>query len=321
MDTASHIMLGVTLGGLATIDPSVNGDHVAAAVMLGTILASNAPDFDTVFRLKGMNSYIRHHRGITHSLPALLIWPMMITLLLVPIFDIHTHWVSLLLWSFLGVGLHVFLDMLNTYGVQSLRPLNKRWVHLDILAIFEPFLFAIHGAGLLLWFGFGYTPGPIFLWIYTITFAYIVIRFIQHRLLLKKVQQYIGVDGIYHVIPTLHWLKWSFVMETDECFYTGTIRSGLVNVQDTYAKDEKNEIIQATMGMDGVRAFLSFAQRIHVCSTVQSNGDGYEVHWSDVRFWYKSNLAFGVDIQFDRNMNVIGQRLGWRKKKWDPPYM
>lgn len=102
MDTASHILFGVTLGGLATIDPSVNETGVAAAVMLGTIVASNAPDFDTVLRLKGMNWYIRHHRGITHSLPGLLIWPVIITALLVPLFGIHNHWATMLLWSFLG---------------------------------------------------------------------------------------------------------------------------------------------------------------------------------------------------------------------------
>jgi len=81
MDTASHILLGVTLGGLATIDPSVSDTGAAAAVMMGTILASNAPDLDTVLRLRGMNSYIRHHRGITHSLPGLLIWPVLVTAL------------------------------------------------------------------------------------------------------------------------------------------------------------------------------------------------------------------------------------------------
>ena len=80
MDTASHILLGVTLGGLATIDPSVSDTGAAAAVMMGTILASNAPDLDTVLRLRGMNS-IRHHRGITHSLPGLLIWPVLVTAL------------------------------------------------------------------------------------------------------------------------------------------------------------------------------------------------------------------------------------------------
>ncbi len=321
MDTASHILLGVTLGGLATIDPSLNESDVAAAVMIGTILASNAPDFDAILRLKGMNSYNRHHRGITHSLPGLIIWPVIITILLVPMFSIHNHWPTMLLWSFLGVSLHVFLDMLNSYGVQCLRPLKKRWVHLDILAIFEPFLFVIHGAGQLLWFGFGYASGPMFLWVYIITFIYIGIRFIQHQALVKKVSQHIGAKGICHVIPTLHWLKWSFVMETDECFYTGTIRSGRVKVEDIYSKEESNEIIRATMGMDGVRAFLSFAQRVHVCSTVRGNGEGYEVHWSDVRFWHNSHLAFGVDIQFDRHMNVVEQTLGWRKKKWDPPYM
>lgn len=75
MDTGSHLLLGVTLGGLAHLSPGVASDPVLAqAVMAATVIGSNAPDFDTVVRVKGQTTYIRYHRGVTHSIPALFLW-------------------------------------------------------------------------------------------------------------------------------------------------------------------------------------------------------------------------------------------------------
>ncbi|WP_231506424.1 hypothetical protein [Paenibacillus sp. UNC451MF] len=43
--------------------------------------------------------------------------------------------------------------------------------------------------------------------------------------------------------------------------------------------------------------------------------------WRDVRFWYNHRLPFGVDVQLDRNLNVVDHSLGWWKKAWDPPFV
>lgn len=108
-------------------------------MLTGTLIGSHAPDFDTVLRVKGFAAYIQYHRGITHSIPALFIWPALIALPLGFGFGVLQHWFVLYLWIFLSVVLHVLLDTLNSYGVQSTRPFSAQWVHLDILAIFfEP---------------------------------------------------------------------------------------------------------------------------------------------------------------------------------------
>ena len=79
MDTGTHIAMGIALGGLAAIDPVVaQNPAFHQMVMIGTIVGSNAPDFDTVLKLKNNASYLRHHRGITHSIPAVLLWPSLI---------------------------------------------------------------------------------------------------------------------------------------------------------------------------------------------------------------------------------------------------
>lgn len=320
MDTATHLMFGATLAGLSYVDPSVTQDvNLAHAVLLGTLIGSHAPDLDSVLRVKGFTSYIKYHRGITHSVPALFVWPAIISLMLGSGFGLLDHLPVLFLWTFFAVAFHVFLDTLNSYGVQSARPFSKRWVHWDILAIFEPFLFLLHGAGLIMWLFLGFDPAKLFLWIYIVTFGYIFLRSWQHRVLLQMVSKKLSGIKVCHVFPSFSWFHWKLVVELEDRFYTGKIVYRHIIIEEVYPKEERNAIIQATMGVDGVRAFLGFAQRIHV--TCKELKDGYEVSWSDVRFFQDRKLPFGVDVQLDREMKVVSQKIGWRKKAWDPPFV
>lgn len=320
MDTASHLLFGATLAGLAYLDPAVaHHPEVSLTVLAGTLIGSHAPDFDVVFRFKGFVSYIRHHRGITHSLPALFIWPAIISLALAWGAEMWEYVFSLYGWTFLAVCWHVFLDTLNAYGVQSLRPFHKRWVHLDILSIFDPILFIGHLAGLVLWIGFKWEPVSLFVSIYAATLLYILAKGIYHYYLVQRVKRMFPQPGVCHVLPTLHWFHWLFVFEAEEQFYTGRVVGNYVSIEDQYAKTEQHPIIQATMNLDGVRAFLQFAQRIHV--TYREIQGGYEVHWSEMRFWYNKKLPFGVDIQLDGQLNVVQYRIGWRKKAWEAPFV
>ncbi|MCK9909406.1 metal-dependent hydrolase, partial [Microbacteriaceae bacterium K1510] len=116
MDTGSHLLFGVSLAGLAYMDPAVAGNSALAyAVAVGTIVGSNAPDFDLVVRLKGMASYLRHHRGITHSLPALPLWPALLALPLAFGFGVTEYLLHLYGWMLVAVLFHVLLDALNSY--------------------------------------------------------------------------------------------------------------------------------------------------------------------------------------------------------------
>ncbi|WCK54878.1 metal-dependent hydrolase [Aneurinibacillus sp. Ricciae_BoGa-3] len=320
MDTGSHLLCGVTLAGLAHLDPFVaNHPGFATVLMIGTIMGSHAPDFDMAARIKGFAAYIRYHRGVTHSFPALFAWPLLIAVVLAKGFGVEEQWMTLYLWTFAAVVIHVGLDMLNSYGVQCFRPFSRKWIHLDILAIFEPVLFLLHAGGLIFWLSLHYSPAPIFVGVYAASFSYIGLRAWHHALVLQKVAACLAITGIIQVLPTFSWFHWRFVLETEACFYTGQVVHGRVTLEDVYSKQKRNAVIQATLGTDGVRAFLGFAQRIHVtCRELQ---DGYEVRWSDVRFWYKRKLPFGVDVKLDRNMRVIKHTLGWRKKVWDPPFV
>ena len=122
MDTGSHLLFGVTLAGLAHATTLAGNDPaVSQALMIATVVGSHAPDFDTVARLRGFSAYIRFHRGVTHSIPALFLWPLVISLPLAWSFDVMDQLGMLYFWTWIAVVFHVFLDMLNAYG-EAIEP-------------------------------------------------------------------------------------------------------------------------------------------------------------------------------------------------------
>ena len=55
---------------------------------------------------------------------------------------------QLLLLSYIGVLLHVFMDFINSYGVRLLMPFSDRWFYGDALYIVDPWLYLLLGARL-----------------------------------------------------------------------------------------------------------------------------------------------------------------------------
>ncbi|WP_199614605.1 metal-dependent hydrolase [Paenibacillus alkalitolerans] len=322
MDTVSHLLFGATLAGVATLDPAAaSHPELFAAILAGTMIGSHAPDLDTVMRLKGMNAYLRTHRGVSHSLPALAIWPAIIAVPLafafgVPQFAWHVYG-----WTMAAVVFHVILDLLNGYGVQCLRPFSRRWLHLDILTIFEPALFVLHAAALLLWATRSAEPQLLFPAVYGATFIYIGMRAWRRNRWMRIIRKIYGSPGTCYIIPSLNWWHWAFIMECPNRYAAGMIKHGHIEETEQFEKGAEREhpLIEATRSTDGVRTFLYFAQRVHVKVTEAS--DGYLVQWSDVRFWYDRRLPFGVDVKLDRGLNVVSERLGWKKKAWEGPYV
>src|SRR5699024_6451492 len=128
MDTGTHIAMGVAIGGIATIDPVIQQDPIFfSAVIAGTIIGSHAPDFDTILKLKNNAVYLKHHRGITHSIPLVIFWGLLISSIIyfiVPGLPFLNIW----FWTTLAVVLHVFVDLFNAYGTQAFRPFSKKWI-------------------------------------------------------------------------------------------------------------------------------------------------------------------------------------------------
>jgi inner membrane protein len=312
LDTGTHIAMGFGLAGLAYMDPAVAAQpELASAVLLGTLIGSQAPDIDTVLKLKGNATYIRNHRGRSHSIPALLIWTGLISGG-VYLFHPGISFLHLLLWTLLAVVVHVSIDLFNSYGTQAGRPFTKRWIALNVINIFDPFIMGIHILGFLFWEA-GLHPGHIFSVVYAVMLTYIVQRVVAYRRLLTYVKANLGEEGHYILQPTIRWTRWGIVADTAAAYYVGELRNKEIIWHDTFYKKDENTIIEKAKADENVQAFLSFTRHPHVYTAKREFG--YEVRWIDLRYRTKTHYAFVAIVHLDEQLNILTSYTGWEYRE------
>ncbi|WP_299093170.1 metal-dependent hydrolase [uncultured Metabacillus sp.] len=309
MDTSTHITIGFGLAGLAYLDPAIASDPMLAqAILLGTVIGSNAPDFDYAIRLvKGNGMYTEHHRGASHSLPAIIIWTFAISALIF-IFYNQISYISLLFWTFLAVCLHVGLDILNVYGTQAGRPFTKKWLSLNFIPLFDPIIMLGHLIGFTFWLA-GLSPGITFLYVYIVLISYIIIRYIisvNKRNLLHAVQK----TGSFTIIPTISLHKWDFVYETKSAYDAGSITGKDIHWIHHFEKHgQEDKIIKASLADKNVQHFLANSKHAHTMYFTTSSS--VEVRWIDLRFRHKEHYPYMAIVKLDPALNILASYTGW----------
>lgn len=310
MDTGTHVVMGLALGGLATLDPVVAGSAATAtSVMIGTVVGSQAPDIDTVLKLRNNAVYIRNHRGITHSIPAVLLWPVGITAI-VYLFFPEANLLHLWLWTFLAVFLHVFVDIFNAYGTQALRPFSAKWVALGVINTFDPYIFGLHVVGLVIW-ALGVDPGYTFLGVYGVLVAYYIVRFITQRRVLREVRAIIPDATDIIISPTMKFHQWRIAVMNKHQFFVGRAHDNHVTILDQFnrVKVPESPVIEAAKKDDNLAAFLSFSPVYRW--EVDEYDDYYEVKFIDLRYRSKDHYPFVAVVQLDRDLNIKSSYTGW----------
>jgi len=313
MDTGTHLVMGFTLAGLAHIDPAVAASpSLAIAVAFGTVIASQAPDIDGVLRLKNNAVYIRNHRGITHSLPFLLLWTVLITAVITLVFrDVSV--LHLGLWTGIAVCVHVFSDMFNTYGTQAFRPFTERWISWNIIHIFDPFIFGTHLTALLLWVLGMVQPAPLFAILYSVTILYYIWRTIVHFVKTVEVSQLDSshLEGDkYYVLPTVYLRQWHLVkLRPDGSYDIGTLNRHLLQWNQQSLTSSQHEAVEHSKDHANVKAFLYFTS--FAVADVEIIMNGYIVRWVDVRYLHRTQYPFVAVVVMDKQFTPISSYIGW----------
>ncbi|MEK4404968.1 MULTISPECIES: metal-dependent hydrolase [unclassified Sporosarcina] len=310
MDTGTHIVMGVALGGLALADPVVLADSATlGAVVASVIVGSLIPDIDTVLKLRNNAVYIRHHRGITHSIPAVLLWPLLITILMSLIVP-EANFLHVWAWTFLAVFLHVFVDIFNSYGTQALRPFSNKWVAIGVINTFDPIIFILHAIALIIW-AMGVNPVYTILTTYVIIFFYYLLRFAV-KSAVKKAVFYTVPDATEIIIaPTMRFFQWRIAASSKECHYVGRAYGRSVNIYDRFKREPmpKSPEIDVAMGDKNIKAFTSFSP-IYRWSITYID-DICEVRLIDLRYRSKGYYPFVAVAHIDKELNVINSYTGW----------
>lgn len=175
VDPLTHTLVGANL---AASRLGRTTRYAAAALVIG----ANLPDVDVAAYVAGSDSALAFRRGWTHGVPALLVWPFVLTVLLLawgrlrrtPA-DARARPARLLGLSALGLATHPALDWLNNYGVRWWMPFDGHWSYGDSVFIMDPWLWILlagpwllsrrSGSGLLLaWAVFFALIGWVVVW-------------------------------------------------------------------------------------------------------------------------------------------------------------
>lgn len=151
MDNLCHTLVGAALAEAGLKRRSRYG---SATLMI----ASNLPDIDVLVFATSTPS-VAFRRGWTHGILADLVLPILLTLAILLLArqlpkggrdasgDPPIRPGQLLLLSYIGVILHILMDVLNNYGVRLLMPFSQHWFYGDALFIIDPWLWIVLGAG------------------------------------------------------------------------------------------------------------------------------------------------------------------------------
>ena len=146
MDNLTHSLLGAALARTP-----LGKLHARSTLLL--VVAANLPDIDIVSLLGGRETYLVHHRGITHSILGVAA-QIVLMAGVVRAWEAWraqrggpspSPWRSLLLLCGAGLASHPLLDFLNTYGWRPWLPFDSTWYYGDLVFIVDPWLWLIFG--------------------------------------------------------------------------------------------------------------------------------------------------------------------------------
>ncbi|MBU4345153.1 MAG: metal-dependent hydrolase [Desulfobacteraceae bacterium] len=132
MDPITHITTGVL--GAQVVCKHFNRRFI----ILFCIIAAWLPDIDNLVTFLGPELYLIHHRGATHSFAGGLI----LSMLLVAAFKLFIKPFPIikgLIISFSIILIHIYLDLVTSYGTQIFYPFNNTRYSLDAVYIVDLF--------------------------------------------------------------------------------------------------------------------------------------------------------------------------------------
>ena len=168
MEPVTHILTGACLSRTGL-------NRRAAYATLAMAVAAELPDIDTLWSIRGPVASFQHHRGITHTFLGI---PFEAAIVVAAIYGLHrwrlyraqqegllnpgpralnpvrtaapVRWGLLYGFTLLALLSHLFLDFTNNYGIRPFFPFNPHWYAASIVFIFDPLIFALLLAALVL---------------------------------------------------------------------------------------------------------------------------------------------------------------------------
>ncbi len=282
MDPVTHV-----LSGLAVAHAGFRqrfGRTAVVAVTAGAL----APDLDNIIGLWDQFAAIKYHRGLTHSLFGGILLALLIAW---PIYrwGRHKRYRDLVGLVYLGILVHIGLDLVTSFGTRVFYPLSDARLALDLAFIIDPILTATFAIPLLTaWrrphlatraVRIGLAAAIVYLCLLAGTKAAASARFAG-----ELRQRAIVADGIGTVPRLLSPFRWMAIAEVPGRLYQAVVTpwsGGPIDLR-FYIQAPRNSYVMRSDAVESVRLFLGFA-RFPWTRHLQRS-DEHIVEYRDLRF-------------------------------------
>lgn len=295
MDPLTHGVIGLALS-------TFSGQPVAVdnPIAIGCALGAMAPDLDIVLRVvKDDTTYMKHHRGKSHSVPALLAFSVVITAGLSFVFkDMSVS--SVFLWTMVGALSHTLFDILNSYGAMLLKK-KKR---MNLLTLYDPvitvlaiYLIASRHLDTL---NYSLVAG--------IFAIYILSRLYMRKKVKERVDEHYGKTHEIKDITIMPGLKafykWDFIVESESHSVVGRYNLFNRKVYEIKTFERSDSEMTAIFNRSNVGGyFAEFTPNYHVIH--YSENDKTIVKAIDLRYHLKDEFMHHATLVLDENRNIM----------------
>ncbi len=296
MDPITHAAVGLVLGSLGAEPLTINNGIVVA-----TTLGAVAPDFDIVTRLWGEFSYLKQHRGFSHSLPGLGLIAVTLGVILSIIYPQYGVG-TLALWAFIGTLSHSMLDLLNSYGVKILWPFSRKKWAANLLMLFDPVLFSLCLTMLM------FKPHPLYGWIMLTVFStYLFVRFLMrnwaYRLVSVRLLKRFPEAKINILPSKYNFFRWDCIVLTKRKKIVGTVDLLRRKFKITRRLHSMTgEIIKAINATLLGRVFHDFTPFYHI--EYKKKNDKIVGRFVDLRYRVKDRFLHSGTLIMDEQLQV-----------------
>lgn len=295
MDPVTHTVIGMAVAKVSGHPVALN-DPATMCIIAGSVI----PDADILLQKWGDYVYLKNHRGVSHSIPGLVVSSMLIAGVMSLFYQNSSIW-SMFLWALVGCLSHAFFDIFNSYGAKVLWPVFDRKYTLGLLIIFDPVFMGLLG-------GFLFTEGT---WKYVFIAAfvlYLVSRAVTRAAIAKELQSRYGdeFDRI-SILPSMTGLfRWHFILEGSEYNIIGeknVLRNTIRIVKRLHKQDDAadEKVLYSPVG----RFFSEFTPFFHV--KCEKNGDITKYVFIDMRYYIRNDFLHHAVLEVDRNQSVVRQ--------------
>ena len=331
MDNLTHTLTGIAIS-------YAGFNRKTRYATLAIVIGANLPDGDIVASIWGNATYLKYHRGISHSIPGAVVLGLALAGAVYLLGRrslpkksgpaLKGGW--LVFACLAATGSHLLLDLTNSYGIRLLLPFNSHWYAWDIESIIDPLLWFILAAGLGLSFLFrliteevgarktDFRPGAI-----TALCAMVSLwglRGIAHRRALNLLAEY-----DYHqkaperlgAFPSpFNPFEWTGVVETESAYYVLPINLFGENLDldaaRVFPQLESSPELQAALRTRTAQIFMDFA-RFPLARSMPADEGGSTVMIRDLRYQpadFKEG-GFAVKIELDKQLNVRSEAFSF----------